>query len=97
MEDMGDEYKRKKKKQTEQLALNAIGEEIHIFEAKPPTTSLPNIKVPKIAKKFIKSLVAVKLQNSESSGNTIKEVQKVPLFDNEPTSLLSLSDGRIAL
>ena len=29
---MGDEYKRKKKKQTEQLALNAIGEEIHIFD-----------------------------------------------------------------
>lgn len=29
---MGDEYKRKKKKQTEQLALNTIGEEIHIFD-----------------------------------------------------------------
>ena len=69
---------------------SAIVKEYPTFEAKPPTTSLPNIKVPKIAKKFIKSLVAVKLQNSESSGNTIKEVQKVPLFDNEPTSLLSL-------
>lgn len=79
------------------LVSTAIVKEYPTFEAKPPTTSLPNIKVPKIAKKFIKSLVAVKLQNSESSGNTIKEVQKVPLFDNEPTSLLSLSDGRIAL
>ena len=29
---MDDEYKRKKKKQTEQLALNAIREEIHIFD-----------------------------------------------------------------
>lgn len=29
---MGDESTRKKKKQTEQVALNAIGEEIHIFD-----------------------------------------------------------------
>ena len=77
------------------LVSNAIIKEYPTFEMKPPSTNLPNIKVPKIAKKFIKSFVALQLQNNESS-NIIKEVEKVP-YNTEPTSLIPLSGRRIAL